>query len=220
MKKKENQNNYIYVVLVKPMTGLGKFARLIGKYDYTHIAVCLDENFDKFYTFSRRKHYAPFDCGFMVETLDCYAFGKHNDVKLKIFKVPVLEEDKNKIEGYIDNISKDTEYIFNLFSMMTMPILGGFKIYKAHNCMSFVGKIIELSNTVKLLKPYYKYNIKEIDELLTDYLYKEETIAKNKIENKEYMDHVGLLKNILCFIKLNSKLIYRLIVNGKGKNEK
>ena len=220
MKKKENQNNYIYVVLVKALTGLGKFARLTSKYDYTHIAICLDEKFDKFYTFSRRKHYSPFDCGFMIETLDCYAFGKNKDVKLKIFKVPVSKENKEKIEEYIENVSKDSKYIFNFFSMMTMSIFHGFKIYKAHNCMSFVSKIIELSDTVNMSKAYYKYNIKEIDELLTEYLYKEDFFDKKKIETKGYMNYVGLVKNIVYFIKLNSKLIYRLIVKGKEKDEK
>lgn len=220
MKKKENQNNYIYVVLVKALTGLGMFARLTSKYDYTHIAVCLDENFDKFYTFSRRKHYAPFDCGYMIETLDCYAFGKHKDVKLKIFKVPVSKEKKENIEKYIENVSKDSEYIFNFFSMLTMSIFHGFKIYKAHNCMSFVSKIIEISDTVNMSKEYYKYNIKEIDEILTGYLYKEDFFEKKKIETKGYMDYVGLIKNAICFIKLNGKLIYRLIVKGKEKDEK
>lgn len=219
MKKKENQNNYIYVVLVKALTGLGKFARLTSKYDYTHIAVCLDEKFDKFYTFSRKKHYSPFDCGFMVETLDCYAFGKHTNVKLKIFKVPVSKENKKRIEKYIENVSKDSEYIFNFFSMITMSIFHGFKIYKAHNCMSFVSKIVELSDTVNISKPYYKYNIKEIDELLTEYLYKEEVFEKKKMETKGYMNYVGVIKNTLYFIRLNSKLIYRVIVRGKEKDE-
>lgn len=219
MKKKENQNNYIYVVLVKALTGLGKFARLTSKYEYTHIAVCLDEKFDKFYTFSRRKHYAPFDCGFMIETLDCYAFGKHKDIKLKIFKIPVSIENKEKIIKYIDDISKDKEYIFNFFSMITMSIFHGIKIYKALNCMSFVSKIIELSDSVYMSKPYYKYNIKQIDELLSEYLYKEDFFDKKKIETKEYMNYVGLIKNIIYFIKINSKLIYRLVVKGKV-NEK
>ena len=219
MKKKENQNNYIYVVLVKALTGLGKFARLTGKYDYTHIAVCLDEKLDKFYTFSRRKHYAPFDSGFMVETLDCYAFGKHKDVKLKVFKIPVSAENKDNIKKYIDNISNDSEYIFNFFSMITMSIFRGFKIYKAHNCMSFVTKIIELSDAVNMSKPYYKYNIKQIDELLIEYLYKEELFVKEKIETKEYMSYVGIIRNILYFVKLNGKLIYRLIAKGKVKYE-
>ncbi len=220
MKKKENLNNYIYVVLVKALTGLGKFARLTSKYDYTHVAICLDEEFDEFYTFSRRKHYSPFDCGFMIEALDCYAFGKHKDVKLKIFKVPVSKENKEKIEKYIENVSRDSEYIFNFFSTITMSILHGFKIYKAHNCMSFVSKIIELSDTINMSKAYYKYNIKEIDQLLTEYLYKEEFFDKNKIETKGYMNYVGLVKNTLYFINLNGKLIYRLIAKGKVKDEK
>ncbi|MBE5806579.1 MAG: hypothetical protein E7313_07755 [Clostridiales bacterium] len=217
---KENQNNYIYIVLVKALTGLGKFARLTGKYEYTHIAVCLDEKFDKFYTFSRRKHHSPFDCGFMIETLDCYAFGKYKNVKLKIFKVPVVKENKEKIEKYIENVSKDSEYIFNFFSMITMPIFGGFKIYKAHNCMSFVSKIIELSDIVNMIKPYYRYNIKQIDNLLTEYLYKEDFFDRKEIQTNEYMNHVCLIKNILYFMNLNGKLIYRLIVKGIEKNER
>ena len=221
MKKNENniqpQDNYIYVVLVKALTGLGKFARLTGKYEYTHIAVCLDENFDKFYTFSRRKHSAPFDCGYMVETMDCYAFGEHKDVKLKIFKLPVTLENKRKIVKYINTISKDSDYVFNFYSMLTMSILHGFRIYKAHNCMSFVGKIISLSKSVKMTKPYYKYNIQEMDELLTKYTYKEEFFKKSKVETKGYMESVGIIQNAIHFIRLNSILIYRLI-KGRKRN--
>ena len=33
------ENNEIYVVLVKANTGIGKFARIFSKYEYTHIAV-------------------------------------------------------------------------------------------------------------------------------------------------------------------------------------
>ena len=121
---------------------------------------------------------------------------------------------------YIENISEDSKYIFNFYSMITMPIFHGFKIYKAHNCMSFVSEIIELSDTVNMSKPYYKYNIKEIDKLLAEYLYKEDFFEKKKTETKDYMNYVGLIKNTIYFIKLNSKLIYRLIAKGKGKDEK
>ncbi len=210
-------NNYIYVVLVKALTGLGKFARLTGKYEYTHIAICLDEKLDKFYTFSRKKHYSPFDCGYMIETLDCYAFGKHKKVKLKVFKIPVSPKNKEEIEKYIENISNDSKYIFNFFSMFTMSIFHGFKIYKSHNCMSFASKVIELTDTVKMSKPYYKYNIKELDELLIDYLYNEDYYEKKKIETKGYMNYVGIIRNIQYFIKLNIQLIYRMIVKRNGK---
>lgn len=219
MKKKDNQNNYIYIVLVRAITGLGKFARFTSNYEYTHTAVCLDEKLDKFYTFSRRKHYSPFDCGFMIETIDCYAFGNNKNVKLKIFKVPVSIENKKKITDFINKVSNDQDYIFNFFSMITMPIFHGFKIYKTHNCMTFVGKIIELSKSVKMNKPYHKYNIKEIDVLLTEYLYKETEFVKQKEETKDYMEHISIFKNIWLFLKLNGKLIFRLIAKGKENDE-
>lgn len=218
MKKKETQNNYVYVVLVKAHTGLGKLSRLTSKYEYTHIAICPNENFQSFYAFSRRKHYAPFDCGFTVETLDCYAYGEYEEVKLKIFKLPVSKENHKQIKDYIQKISRDTEYIFNFYSI-PIGIFRGIKIYKAHNCTSFAGKIIKLSQTVKMQKPYYKYDIKEMDALLTEYLFKEETFKKTEVKTKDYMQKIGFFKNVLYFIRLNGTLIYRLISKGKNYDE-
>lgn len=210
-------NNYIYVVLVKALTGLGKFARLTGKYEYTHIAVCLDEKLDKFYTFSRKKHYSPFESGYMHETRDCYIFGSNEKVKIKVFKLPVKKENLKKINTYIKKIEKDPEYIFNLYSMLTMPIINGFRIYKAHNCMSFIAKIIELSQVVSMDKRYYKYTIKDMDELLSNFLYYEDYIRKYKDDNKNYMDRIGVIKNIKFFCILNGKLLYRMVRKG-GKS--
>lgn len=218
MKNKKDQE-YIYIVLVKALTGLGKFARKFSNYEYTHIAICLNEQLDDFITFSRRQHYAPFNSGFMHETLDCYAFGNNKNIKLKIFKLPITIDNKNNILKYINKIEQDQEYIFNLYSMSTMSIFHGFRIYKSLNCMSFVSKIIELSNTIKLNKKYYKYNIQEIDKLLTNYKYKEEYFNKTKIINKHYMDKINIFKNIYMFIKLNIELIYRILFKRKGLDD-
>lgn len=214
------ENNEIYVVLVKANTGIGKFARIFSKYEYTHIAVSFDAKLDRFITFSRKKHYSPFDSGFMYETLDCYAFAKNESVKLKIFRLPVEKQRLLKIKDYIKSIENDKDYIFNLYSMATMPILHGFRIYKAHNCMSFVSKIIELSNVVHLEKKYYRYNIQEIDKLLSNYKYEEKDYYRKEIINKEYMNKVSIFKNIRLFLTLNFKLIYRLIFKRNVKVEK
>ena len=216
-----NKNNdYIYIVLVKALTGLGKFARRFSKYEYTHIAVCINKNIDDFITFSRKKHYTPFNSGFMHETLDCYAFGNNEKIKLKIFKLPVTIENKKIIEQYIKKVANDNEYIFNLYSMATMSLFHGFRIYKAHNCMSFVSKILKLSKSVNMTKKYYKYSIKDIDILLSDYKYKEEYFYKTKIQNKDYMDKVSFISNVGMFFRLNGKLLYRIFSKrGLIKNE-
>lgn len=217
---KNNNKDYIYIVLVKALTGLGNFARKFSKYEYTHIAVCLNKNINDFITFSRKKHYTPFNSGFMHETLDCYAFGSNEKIKLKIFKVPVTIENKKIIEQYIKKIANDNEYIFNLYSMATMSLFHGFRIYKTHNCMSFVSKILELSKSVNMTKKYYKYNIKDIDILLTDYKYREEYFYKTKIQNRDYMDNVSFINNVGMFFRLNGKLLYRIFSKrGLIKNE-
>ena len=210
------KNKNIYVVLIKAMTGLGVFARKIFKYPYTHIAVCLDEELEDFVTFSRRKHFAPFDAGFMHEKREHYAFGKYKTFQAKVFKIPVIEENYEKIKAYVGQIENDEEYIFNIFSMVTMGLFHGVRIYKALNCMSFTAKIIELSEVTKLNRQYHKYNIKEMDELLKDYLWKEEEFRKNT-DDEEYMSRKVWLKNIGLYFKLNGQILFRMLFKSRSK---
>ncbi|WP_051538342.1 hypothetical protein [Butyrivibrio proteoclasticus] len=209
--KNTKTKSYIYVALVKAHTGLGAIARALFRYEYTHIAVCMEEPLQDFVTFSRRKHYAPFDCGFMHETLDCYAYGDHKNVKLKVFKVPVTDRNRARIERYINKIENDKDYIFNVYSMATMGILHGFRIYKAENCMSFVSRIVEMSGAVFMDKPFYKYNIKELDALLKPYMYREELFYPKEKKTLGYMDKIPAKKNICMFLSLNGKLIQRIL---------
>ena len=179
---------YIYVVLIKAHTGLGRVARVFSHYEYTHVAVSLDRTLTDFITFSRRKHFLPLDAGIMHEYRDYYAFGNHRQVKIKVFKVPVAEQNYTEIMRFISKCENDSEYIFNLFSMMTMPILHGFEIYKAYNCMSFTARIVELTGAVDLQKPYYKYSIKDMEQLLQKYEYFEGNIArKSSCDYTQYM---------------------------------
>ncbi|RKM56350.1 hypothetical protein D6853_06040 [Butyrivibrio sp. X503] len=207
----QKNDEYIYVVLVRALTGLGQFARKLSGYEYTHIAVCFDEKLDDFITFSRKRHFAPFDSGFMHETLDCYAFGKNEKVKLKVFKIPVNAENMQRIRLFVDEIAGDKDYLFNLLSMATMGLFHGFRIYKAHNCMSFVGKIISLSGAVPMDKKYYKYDIRSMDELLSYFIYKEDFFYKTDIKRPDYMDRCSVFKNAGMFLALLVRLVYRMI---------
>ncbi|MDE7417957.1 MAG: hypothetical protein K2N44_16915 [Lachnospiraceae bacterium] len=208
------RNDYIYIVLVKAYTGLGKAARvLFGGYEYSHIAVCKDDSFEDFITFSRKRHYAPFDAGFMHETRDCYCFGTHDRVKLKIFRLPVDLRGKRKVYHFLRHVERQQEhYLFHLYSMVTMPVLHGFRMEGTYNCMSFVGKVLELSGAVRLAKPYYRYNIREFDALLMPYLYTERYFSDRNVRiTQGYMDQVTLWENIKLFLRLNKKLLCRMI---------
>ena len=203
---------YIYIVLEKSHTLLGKCSRLLDGYDYTHITVSLNDNLSRFYSFSRFWHYAPFSSGFMKETLDCYAYGNHESVKLKVFKIPVTAKEKRDIKKFIKDVYDDREnYVFNLYSALTMPIFHGFRIYKTYNCMSFCARVLSMTESVVLDKPYYKYTISELDDLLSEYFFEEKEFKREKVENEHYMRKIPLIYNIGAFIRLNAILLDRLL---------
>lgn len=210
----------IYIVLVKAHTGLGKAVRLLsGGYAYTHIAFCKDDRFEEFITFSRRRHYAPFDAGFMHETRDCYCFGKHDRVKLKIFRLPVTPRGRRRVYRFVRQVEQRQETcLFNLYSMITMPVLNGFRIAGTYNCMSFVGKIVELSGAVRLDRPYYRYSIRALDALLEPYLYTERYFSDTKAHAVPgYMEKVTLWYNVRSFLQLNRQLLHRVLYKHNTK---
>lgn len=213
-----DDKEYIYVVLIKALTGLGKIGRKFMGYEYTHIAVSFDGRLEDFVTFSRRKHHSPFNAGYMHEKREHYAFGSHKRVKVKVFKLPVSTENMVKIKNYVNKIENDKEYIFNLYSMLTMSLIHGIPIYKSHNCMSFVGKVIALSEVVNMDREYYRYNIREMDELLKEYVYKECYLQKQR-EDVEYMRQYSMFSNMRMFFSLNAKLIYRMLFKANERYE-
>ena len=204
---------HIYIVLIKAHTGLGKLARVFTHYDYTHIAVCADKQLTDFLTYSRRRHYVPLDAGFMHEYRDYYAFGRHRKFKAKVFKIPVSGRRYEDIMRFISECENDNMQMFNLFSMITMPILHGFRIYKAHNCMSFTARVIELSDAVKMDKPYYKYSIKEMDELLSEYILFEGYLKRiDSAEYQKYMEKPTFFEGIKVTLHTVFELTRRMLL--------
>lgn len=161
------RKNELFIVLIRAHTGLGKFARLFTGYPYTHIAVSLDRSLTDFVSYSRRYHSFPFDAGFTHEYRDYYAFGHHRDVKVKVYRLCPDDAHAEAVRKFLARCESDPDEVFNLYAMMTMPLLHGLRIRNAHNCMSFTAKVIELTGCVQLDKPYYRYSIPELDACLT-----------------------------------------------------
>lgn len=208
---------HIYIALICAHTGLAAAARKITDYRYTHAAVCLDRSLTNFFSYSRRRHYLPADAGFMCEKRDFYAFGKHTDFAAKVYRVPVKDEDFARIMLFISECESDPNQRFNLFSMVTMPILHGFRIYKTHNCMSFAARVAELSGAVKLSKPYYRYSIKELDALLSCFPFFEGKVRRcPSKEYRRYMERPTLSEYFYITTGLVLELTARMIMH-KGE---
>ena len=100
-----------------------------------------------------------------------------------------------------------------------MGIFHGFRIYKTYNCMSFVGKILEMTGAVYMDRKYYRYTIEELEELMASYEKEENYFSPETVENAHYMDKVGFWYNVGSFIKLNGTLITRLLTKKPFEEE-
>ena len=196
-----NMQKYIYVVLIESYTGLGILLKKFTGYRYEHIAVSLDKSLKEFYSFSRKQHHHPFKAGFMKEYRDYYAFEEYQKFYSKIFAIPVTDEQYYDIKKFIDRLLNDDEQIFNLFAMLTTPIIHGFRVYKAHNCMDFTARVIEMAG-VKLNKPFYKYDIPDIEKLLNGYPMKEGYVKRLDSDDYEkYVEKSNIFTGACEFLK-------------------
>ena len=202
---------HIYIVLIESYTGLGKILKKFTGYRYEHIAVSLDKSLTEFYSFSRKQHHHPFKAGFMREYRDYYAFEEYQKFYSKIFSIPVTDEQYKEIQDFIDKLLEDDEQIFNLFAMLTTPIVHGFRIYKAHNCMDFTARVIEMAG-VKLNKPFFKYDIPDIEKLLDGYHVKEGYVKRLDSEGYEkYVEPSSLSAMLIEFVQAVVKLTHRCL---------
>lgn len=207
--------NKIYVVEIRENTGIAKLARAVLKFEYSHITICLDEHLTDFITFSRRKYYLPLDSGFMRETRNCFGDMDSAQFKAKVFEIEVSENELYSIKKLISEIEQDKDYIFNVFAMITMPIFHGFELYKTYNCISFVGRILKEVKSIKMTKPFYKYTIQDIDELLTKHVHFEGMIDKDNKRIRGYMEKYGILTNLKVGRRTLGKLFVRLFKKHK-----
>lgn len=204
----------LYIVLIRAHTGIGSAARCLTGYPYTHIAVSLDRSLTDFLSFSRRYHSFPFDAGFMHEYRDFYAFGSHRDVGVKVFRLPVSDARYAKITAFLHRCAQDKSLRFNLFSMATMPLLGGFRIAKAENCMSFTAQIIRMSGCVHMDKSYWRYSIHDMDRLLADYYYFEGLLERrSSAQYESYMQPFCIIKYLRDAAELTGTLMRRMLTH-------
>lgn len=213
-----SKQQFIYVAFVRSNTKAGKIIRKLTGWKYSHVSIALDKAFDKFYAFSRLNYQSSFIAGFTEEYKSNYTLLKETPAEITYYKIPITLNEKNKIMSFLDELSKDKEYIFNYPSMFTTTIIHGFEIYKSYNCITFVSKILSFISSVKLNKKYYKYDLNELENDVKEFYYKKEKFTINKSENTNaFFNDMSYFERKKAELKLLSECFYRLLFKKSSK---
>ncbi|MCD8118866.1 MAG: hypothetical protein LUE29_05195 [Lachnospiraceae bacterium] len=134
---------YIYIMLSSTGTNFAKLIRLFGQQTYNHAAVSLDGSFERTYAFARPRHSSVFLGHLVRESLERYTLRKAEPVPVMILKIPVSGEEYAWVRQKIMQMLDNPEYMYNLFSVLTWPLLKGFPVDRAYTCIEFVAKLLQ-----------------------------------------------------------------------------
>ncbi|WP_117407190.1 hypothetical protein [Ruminiclostridium josui] len=139
----------IYVVLSSTPTMMGKFIRVFTRSFYNHSSISLTENLNEMYSFARYRASNPLVGGFVKEFPERFTLGKQNDVCIKVFKIPVTEEQYEAIKLFIYKIKNDREEnIYNSLAAIGVLLGCKFDTYKAYTCSDFVVRTLVEGNVL------------------------------------------------------------------------
>jgi hypothetical protein len=175
------EKNYIYIMLSRTPSKFAKVIRKAMQIEYNHASISLDEDLEFLYAFGRYKNCVPVVAGLVKEHASRFTLCKESDVQIKIYKLPVTQEQYEHVSGIIDQILADDEYQYNLFSALTFPVLKGFSTYKAYTCIEFVMYLLAEVG-LELEKPVCSYHPQELEEILAGYEY----YSGNLLEYREF----------------------------------
>lgn len=159
----ENKTKAIYVMLSSTGTKFAKTIRKIGKQQFNHSSISLDPDLRRTYGFARPQHNAVLMGRLVRESLERYTLGTDEHVEIAVFKIPVTEEEYDWVKKELALRLNNEEYMYNLFSVLTYPLLKGYSVENMYTCIEFVAYIMKKLGYL-LEKPACKYTP---DDLLT-----------------------------------------------------
>lgn len=163
------KNKSVYILLSRTTTAVGSLVRHFGNVYYNHSALALDKDLSRLYSFGRPEHVSLFRGRFVKETIHRYLGNSKKNIPAVIIEIPVTEKQYFELEQKIQEIESDREYMYNLMSVLTYPIIGGFRVYKSYSCIEFVIAMLQMFD-YSLNLPACKYTPDDVYRLYQNYI--------------------------------------------------
>ena len=131
--------------------------RIMTQNEFNHVSITFDKNYEVMYSFARIYINSPFRGGFVIETPERILNGKR-DVKIKIYKITISNEDYEMIKEKIELFEKlDKEMIYNSLNALLSVFKKRMYINNAYTCIEFLTFLLELTDvyTIKDLEKKY-----------------------------------------------------------------
>lgn len=147
-------NKYIYIVLSKTDTLLGRMIQnKLGVY-YNHCSISLDKNLDAIYSFGRKELKNFFRAGFVRESKSSGFFLQHCNSNIIVLKLSVSSNQWQQVNLIINEFKSQSEcYKYSalglLYCYFGIPVKREYKYF----CSQFVAELLKQADIYCFEKP-------------------------------------------------------------------
>lgn len=216
---------YVYVIISRTPTSMGKIIRKFLKGKYNHASISLDENLSQMYSFCRLAISNPLVGGIIRESVFTLNIGHQDDVPIKVYRIPVTVEQYELISKFVYDTYNDKEvYYYNFLQAIGLISNKKHDIYKTYICTEFVMKAL-IQGGIKLT-PLEPFKIKPTDICgimgefiyfsgnLNDYPFKQKMKTK---EDERFFCKTGFIYEVLHTIRHMWMVMSRNRHSKKGR---
>ena len=151
----QNSNQkYIYIVVSKTNTLLGRLIRRNLGVNYNHCSVSLDDSLENIYSFGRKELWNVFRAGFVRESKSCGFFEKHGDSFISVMQIPVTDEQWQHARHIIMKFKKEPNiYKYSILGLIYCYCGIPIKRKNKYFCSQFVAELLQNSGINLFQKP-------------------------------------------------------------------
>jgi hypothetical protein len=213
----DDRDYYIYIVISQTPTKFGQVIRRFAHIRYNHASIAFEADLRHLYSFGRKQHKNPLNAGLVREYPERFTLRQYSSVNVRIFRIPVTKEQYTLGKSRILEIKHDREgYLYNLFSVLSYPVLKGFQTYKAFSCAEFVAHMIRyIGISIAPDKQDYELTPEEIGDRMGAWQFFEGNLldywTHAPAVTHNFFGHPGYRQTAKTSLVLPVRLLYRKI---------
>ena len=151
---KEGQKDYIYIVVSRTNTLLGKVIRKKLSVTYNHCSLSLDDSLDCIYSFGRKTLWNMFHAGFVTESKNEGFFKIHSDANVLVIRMEVTSETRVQMIKIIQEFeSRKDELQYSALGLVYCTFGIARKRENKYFCSQFVAEVLEKAGLEVFEKP-------------------------------------------------------------------
>lgn len=208
----EPRDHFVYIMISQTHTGFAMALRRVGGLHYNHASIALDDRLNHLYSFARPNYRTPMLARLNRESVSRYTLLRERFVDVVIFRLPVTQAQYEWARAAIRQVEQDEEYLYNLFSVLTHPLTGGFCTYKSFSCIEFVMYLLQ-GMGIKLDQPLYRYKPGDLLTLFPQHLHFQGNLLDYcpEGEDPDYFAPVSTHVVMLSSVRVLGQLLFRLV---------